>query len=144
MGESSGGFSVLQSLITLPDLYRAGIAQAPVTDQFALGEATHKFERYYNDSLLGALPGAAAIYRERSPLFNANAIQTPVALFHGEQDNVVPPNQSQGVAEVLRRNGVPHVFKLYPDEGHSIRRPANVADYYDTVLRFLMQYVIYD
>ncbi len=143
MGESSGGFSVLQSLINLPDTYRAGIAQAPVTDQFALGEETHKFERYYNDSLLGALPGAAEIYRERSPLFNADKITTPVAMFHGEQDSVVPVVQSRGVAEALRRNGVPHVFKLYSDEGHSIRRPDNVTDYYDTVLRFLMQYVIY-
>jgi len=144
MGESSGGFSVLQSLITLPHVYRAGIAQAPVTDQFALGEETHKFERHYNDTLLGPLPEAAEVYRERSPLFHAGKIQTPVALFHGEQDNVVPPSQSQGVVAALRRSGVPHVFRLYAEEGHSIRHPANVADYYDTVLRFLVQHVIYD
>ena len=143
MGSSSGGFSVLQSLVQMPGVYRAGVAQAPVTDQFGLVAGTHKFERHYNDSLLGPLPDAAPEYRDRSPLRHADRIQTPVALFHGSEDGVVPPEQSAGVAAALRRSGVPHVHKVYEGEGHSFRRPETERDYYDTVLDFLMQHVIY-
>lgn len=141
MGSSSGGFSALQSLILMPSVYRAAIAQAPVTDQFGLAMDTHKFERFYNDSLLGALPDAANLYRERSPLRHARRISDPVALFHGADDKVVPPSQSQAVADVLRRNNVPHVFKLYEGEGHSFRQPETKRDYYETILNFLAQYV---
>jgi dipeptidyl aminopeptidase/acylaminoacyl peptidase len=143
MGESSGGFSVLQSLILKPGFYRAGIAQAPVTDQFALAAETHKFERHYTDVLLGPLPDAAPLYRDRSPVFHADRIQDPLALFHGSDDNVVPPDQSARVAAVLRRRGIPHVHQVYEGEGHSFRRPETRQDYYETVLRFLTQYVLY-
>ena len=144
MGSSSGGFSVLQSLILRPEMYRAGIAQAPVTDQFSLAANTHKFERHYNHTLLGPLPAAAPRYRERSPLQNASKIQTPIALFHGTEDRVVPPEQSAGIAAALRRNGVPHVHKVYEGEGHSFRQPATLKDYYATILEFLTQHVIYN
>ncbi len=143
MGSSSGGLSVLQTLILMPGVYKAGIAQAPVTDQFGLAQHTHKFERYYNDVLLGTLPDAAAVYRERSPLLHANRIKDPVALFHGQDDVVVPVEQSEGVAAALRRGGVPHVFKTYPGEGHSFREASTQQDYYNTVLAFLMQHVVY-
>ncbi|MEO0562426.1 MAG: prolyl oligopeptidase family serine peptidase, partial [Chloroflexota bacterium] len=142
-GESSGGYSVLQSLIRYPGTYRAGIAQAPVSDHFALAAHTHKFERYYNDMLLGPLPAAAELYRELSPALNAGAIQDPLALFHGEDDSVVPIGPSATVAGALRRSGVPHVYRAYPGEGHSFRAPDTVRDYMTTTLAFLTAHVIY-
>ena len=144
MGSSSGGYSVLQSLIQHPALYALGVAQAPVTDLFALVQDTHKFERYYTDRLVGALPAAAKIYRERSPLFNADKIRVPVALFHGARDRVVPAAQSEAIAAVLRRRrGVPHHLKVYDDEGHSFRKAETLHDYYETALNFIVQHVIY-
>lgn len=142
-GSSSGGFSALQSLILMPSVYRAAIAVAPVTDHFALAPTTHKFERHYNNVLLGELPEASALYHDRSPLYHAGRIADPVALFHGKADTVVPYSQSEGVAQALRRSGVPHILRLYEGEGHSISQPQNLADYYNTVLDFLVQYVIY-
>ena len=143
MGESSGGFSVLQSLVQQPGFYCAGVAQAPVADQFSQVMHTHKFERFYNDSLLGPLPQAAAIYRERSPVRHLARIQDPLALFHGRQDSVVPVAQSEQVAAGLRRQGIPHVIRLYDGEGHSFREPATITDYYTTMLQFLLEHVIY-
>lgn len=143
MGESSGGFSVLQSLVAHPNFYRAGIAQAPVADQFALAMETHKFERHYSDSLLGTLPDAAQVYHDRSPAFHADQIKDPLALFHGTADNVVPVGQSDAVVSALRRRGVPHIFQRYEGEGHGFRQPETIRDYYDQMTRFLLRHVIY-
>ncbi len=137
MGSSSGGLTVLQSLSTMPGFYRAGISVYGVSDMFGLAEDTHKFERYYNDSLLGPLPEAEAVWRERSPLLHADRITDPVALFHGEEDAVVPVQQSVGVAESLARRGIPHMLHIYPGEGHGFRKPETLQHYYATVLDFL-------
>lgn len=143
MGSSSGGYAVLQSLIRYPGLYRAGIARAPISDLFALGAQTHKFEAHYNDLLLGVLPDATPIFKDRSPIFHLDRIQDPLALFHGLADPVVHPRQSEVVAESLKRRGIPHIIKLYEGEGHSFRKPETRADYYDQILAFLGQHVVY-
>lgn len=143
MGESSGGYTVLQSLIQVPDLYCAGIAQAPVGDHFAQLEMTHAFEQHYADVLLGALPEATARYHALSAVNRADEIGVPLAIFHGTADNVVPHAPSEQIAASLRRRGVPHVFRLYEGEGHSFRQPHNIADYYAQILAFLTRYVLY-
>lgn len=64
---------------------------------------------------------AAATYAERSPLQHAERIQAPVIFFQGLDDTVVPPEQTERMAEALRRNGVPVEVHLFPEEGHGFR-----------------------
>jgi len=143
MGGSAGGFTALQSLVTKPNFYRAGIVRYGVANQFMLVMDTHKFEARYSDSLLGALPDASAIYRERSPLFHAHHIKDALLLFQGSDDTVVPQNQSDTLVEALRMNGVQHEYVVYEGEGHGFRKPEHVKDYYERILRFLAQMVVY-
>ena len=140
-GSSSAGFTVLQSLITKPGFYCAGICAYPVSNQIALAEETHKFEAKYNDWLLGKLPAAAAIYRERSPMFHADKIVDPVLLFHGARDVVVPQAHTDAVVAELRKNGIPHAYHIYEDEGHGWRNPENITHYYQQILAFLQTHV---
>jgi dipeptidyl aminopeptidase/acylaminoacyl peptidase len=58
--------------------------------------------RLHLDSLLGPLPQAAAIYRERSPLRFADRIRRPLAVFQGEIDKVVPRHQSDAIEHFYR------------------------------------------
>ena len=67
-----------------------------------------------------------------------------MAIFQGSEDKVVPPEQSEAIVSVLRANKVPHVYKLYEGEGHGFRKKATLIDYYETVERFLKQYVIFN
>ncbi len=143
MGSSAGGYTVLQSLVSKPGFYRAGICAYGVTNQFAMALDTHKFEARYNDILFGALPDAADLYRERSPLFHADKIVDPVLLFQGEDDQVVPKSQSDSIVAALRRRGVPHEYYVYPGEGHGFRKPETVEDYYRRILNFLQQFVVF-
>jgi dipeptidyl aminopeptidase/acylaminoacyl peptidase len=143
MGGSAGGFTVYQSLIDKPGFYKTGVCMYGVANQFGLAMETHKFEERYLDTLLGPLPEAAAVYRERSPFFHAEKIVDPIIVFQGEDDQVVPKNQSDAIVESLRRRGIPHEYHVYAGEGHGWRRAETIEAFYNSVLKFLQQYVVF-
>ena len=143
MGGSAGGFTVLQALVDHPGFFRAGICLYGVANQFSLAMETHKFEARYLDMLLGPLPAAADIYRQRSPVFHADKLVDPIAIFQGDIDKVVPRNQSDAIVESLRARNVPHEYHVYEGEGHGWRRPDTIEAFYTSVWRFLQQYVLY-
>ncbi len=143
LGGSAGGFTVLQSLVEKPGLYKAGVCLYGVSNQFGLVMDTHKFEERYSESLLGALPEAAEVYRARSPLFHANRIVDPIIVYQGEDDPVVPRNQSDAIVASLRARNVPHEYHVYAGEGHGWRKSDTIAHYYESLMKFLLQYVVY-
>ncbi len=143
MGGSAGGFTVLQSLVAHPGFYRAGVCSYGVSNQFGLLMDTHKFEERYPYWLLGELPAAADVYRERSPLFHADTIVDPLIVFQGADDVVVPQDQSDSIVASLKRRGIPHEYHLFEGEGHGWRKPETVETYYSKLERFLLQHVIY-
>jgi dipeptidyl aminopeptidase/acylaminoacyl peptidase len=89
------------------------------------------------------LPEDADLYRQRSPVFFVDRIQDPLAVFQGEEDKVVPQAQSDDVVAVLRQRNVPHIYHLYPGEGHGFRKTETIEHYYKAVEKFLHQYVIF-
>lgn len=143
MGGSAGGYTVYKAMEDFPEFFRAGISLYGVSNQFALAADTHKFEAHYNDSLLGLLPEAADIYRQRSPIYFADRIRRPMAIFQGEDDPVVPRRQSDEMVDVLRRRGVPVIYHVYPGEGHGFRKPETNNHMYREIEKFLRDYVIY-
>ena len=142
-GGSSGGYAVLNTLIHHPGLYKAGVCLYGVSNLFGLAMDTHKFEAHYNDSLLGPLPEAAGRYHAWSPVFHADRIRDPLAIFQGADDRVVPPEQSEEIVSALRRHGVPHIYHLYEGEGHGFRRSETIADYLRRTERFLQEFVLF-
>ena len=145
LGGSAGGYTVLQSLVDKPGFWRAGVCLYGISNQFtlALMNAAWKFEARYSEMLLGALPDAEALYRDRSPLFHADRITDAVIVFQGEDDPVVPKEQADSIVAVLRRRGVPHEYHVFPGEGHGWRKPETIERYYALVVDFLQRYVIF-
>ena len=143
MGGSAGGYTVLQSLVTYPGFFKAGVCFYGVSNLFTLAAETHKFEERYLDSMIGSLPEASARYRERSPIFAADRITDPVAVFQGEDDQVVPKAQSDEIVASLRARGVPHVYHVYEGEGHGWRKSETIEDFFQRVEAFLRQYVLF-
>ena len=137
-GGSAGGFTVLNVLTQYPDVYTAGASRYGVSDLFGLARSTWKLELHYTESLTGTLPEAEDKYYAWSPLFHAEKIRVPLAIFQGDRDVVVPREQSEGL---LSRLKVPHVFRLYEGEGHGFRQPEHIRDYLVTLHRFLQQYL---
>jgi dipeptidyl aminopeptidase/acylaminoacyl peptidase len=143
MGGSAGGFTVLKAMEDFPGFFKAGICLYGVSNQFTLVADTHKFEARYSDILLGPLPQAADIYRERSPEFYCDRINDPIAIFQGDIDPVVPRSQSDRVVASLQRRGVPHEYHLYAGEGHGFRKTETIEEFYKAVDKFLRQHVIF-
>ena len=141
-GGSAGGFAVLNALIQFPGVFKAGVDLYGVANLYDSLIGTHKFEERYNESLVGKLPEAAERYKAWSPAFHADQIKDPLAVFQGADDKVVPPEHSEQIVAALRANKVPHIYRLYPGEGHGFRKTENIIDYYENLERFLKQYVL--
>jgi dipeptidyl aminopeptidase/acylaminoacyl peptidase len=143
MGGSAGGYTVWQCLVQHPGFFRAGVALYGISNLFTLAADTHKFEERYLDSLVGPLPQASTTYRERSAIYAADMISDPVAVFQGEIDRVVPRQQADSIVASLRARGVPHVYHIYEGEGHGWRKAESIEQYYQDLLAFLREYVIF-
>lgn len=142
-GGSAGGYTVLNALIRHPGLFKAGVCLYGVSDLFALSMESHKFEIHYTDWLVGELPRAAEKYHAWSPLFHAEKITDPLAIFQGGKDKVVLPNQSEEMVKQLQHRGVPFLYQLYPEEGHGFRSSETIADYLKQVEEFLQKHVLF-
>lgn len=142
MGGSAGGFTVLNVLADHPGLCAAGVDLYGVTDLFDLDETTHRFEAHYLHSIVGPLPEAAERYRRRSPLRRAGSITAPLLILGGTDDEVVPPAQSEAIAERLRSLGRTVELHRYEGEGHGWGRPATVVDELDRTESFLRRHVL--
>ena len=143
LGGSAGGYLVLNALIRFPGLYRAAVCNYGVSNLFSLAMDTHKFEAHYTDRLVGTLPEASALYQAWSPVFHADRIKDPIAIFQGSDDRVVPPSQSEEIVTALRRLGVPYMYQVYEGEGHGFRKNETLNDYYQQVERFLKQHLLF-
>ena len=125
-GGSSGGYTVLQALVTHPDVFAAGCSLFGIGNLKRLVEMTHKFESHYVLNLLFPpdLPEEKKeqIYRDRSPCFHAEKIETPVVLFQGSEDPVVPVQQAIEMERVMRERGKDVTLIIFEGEGHGFKR----------------------
>ena len=124
-GGSAGGYTTLAAL-AFHHYFRAGASHYGISDLAVLAQDTHKFESRYLDSLIGPYPERADLYRERSPLHHANRISAPVIFFQGDEDRVVPPNQTQLMVDALRVRGVPVGYLLFAGEQHGFRKADSI------------------
>jgi acetyl esterase/lipase len=134
-GGSAGGFTVLAAL-TERDVFHAGASSYGVADLAALAMDTHKFESHYTDGLVGPWPADAATYAARSPINHVHGIHVPLIVFQGEDDRVVPKNQSDMIVSAVRANGVRCDYHVYPGEGHGFRRADTIIDAISAELAF--------
>ncbi|GAB2909491.1 S9 family peptidase [Rhodococcus aerolatus] len=138
-GGSAGGYTTLAALAFRPGVFAAGASHYGVADLAALAEDTHSFESRYLDGLVAPWPSGRAVYDERSPIHHVEAIDTPLAVFQGDEDAVVPPAQAEMIVAALRERGVPHAYLLFPGEQHGFRKAENIRAALDGELSFYAQ-----
>jgi dipeptidyl aminopeptidase/acylaminoacyl peptidase len=120
-GGSAGGFTVLQAMVD-HDVFAIGSCHYGVSDIEALTHETHKFESRYDRALIGPYPERRDLFIARSPIHHVDRIQRPVVFFQGLEDPVVPPNQTERMADMLRERGIDVEYHGYAGEGHGFRR----------------------
>ncbi|HKB05212.1 MAG TPA: prolyl oligopeptidase family serine peptidase, partial [Gemmataceae bacterium] len=139
-GGSAGGFTTLACLTAadpaIRGTFKAGGSHYGVSDLEALVRDTHKFESRYLDWLVGPYPEAKPVYEERAPVRHSDRLSAPVAFFQGDEDRIVPPNQTELMVDALRRKGVPVLYLLFAGEQHGFRQGANIKRALDAELYF--------
>lgn len=124
-GWSYGGYAALQSGVVAPNLFKAVIAVAPVTD---LDELKEQYRGYANVAEVSRFIGSGPHVREGSPAQNIGSMTAPILLFHGELDRNVHVYASKLMADRLRDAGKPHELTLYPGLDHYLEDSTVRAD----------------
>jgi dipeptidyl aminopeptidase/acylaminoacyl peptidase len=125
MGWSNG--AILTNALTVRTTrYKAAVAGAGTIEyisDWANCEFGEAFDRYY----LGKSPlEDVELYLRKSPFFKLDKVKTPTLLLFGTEDRVVPTEQGWVHYRGLQQLGkTPVRFVLFPDEKHSIKKPAH-------------------
>lgn len=57
---------------------------------------------------------------------HADRIRKPVLFLQGNEDAIVPPDQSEKMYQSLLKRGVPTAYLLFDNEQHGFRQAANI------------------
>ena len=137
-GGSAGGYTTLAAL-TFHKTFTAGASYYGISDLEVLQQDTHKFEARYNDTLIGPYPEARDVYIARSPIHFTDRLSCPIILFQGLDDKVVPPNQSEMMAEAARNKGLKVKYVTFPGEQHGFRKAENIVRALEEELSFYQE-----
>jgi dipeptidyl aminopeptidase/acylaminoacyl peptidase len=134
-GGSAGGYTTLAAL-TFHQVFKAGASYYGISDLEVLQQDTHKFESRYNESLIGPYPAARDVYMQRSPIHFTDRLSCPIILFQGLDDRVVPPNQSEMMADAVRKKGLKVKYVTFEGEQHGFRKAENIIRALEDELAF--------
>lgn len=133
-GWSYGGYAALQSAAVEPNLFKAAVAVAPVTDLAMLKEE----RRYWSDyRVVQQLVGEGPHVVEGSPARNASKIKVPVLMFHGTYDRNVGVDHSRRMASELKEAGTKNELVVYDKLDHHLVDSAARADMLERTDAFL-------
>ncbi|MCK5041434.1 MAG: S9 family peptidase, partial [Sphingomonadales bacterium] len=118
-GWSYGGYMTLMMMLKEPDLYKAGIAGAPVVD-WKLYD-THYTERYLGN------PNEGDVYEKTSPITYVDSLKGDLLVIHGMADDNVFFDNTVMLMSALQ--GARKQFQLmtYPGKRHRITGEAETA-----------------
>jgi dipeptidyl aminopeptidase/acylaminoacyl peptidase len=138
MGSSAGGLSVLNALGTSRTLAAGAVVSFPVVDLAELMQGTDPFETHYMPRLIGAGDVGDPLLMERSPLSRAHVIAgTPLLVFHGDKDTLVPLSHSEQLRDVVNAAGGAVRLEVMQGEGHGFRDPLHIIREYSMTEEFL-------
>ncbi|PKL42109.1 MAG: hypothetical protein CVV41_15125 [Candidatus Riflebacteria bacterium HGW-Riflebacteria-1] len=137
-GGSAGGYTVQRLLTHFPDMFAAGASHFGIGNLVTLQNLTHKFESRYLEGLLGgAMKTHRQVFEDRSPINHLDNLKSPMIIFQGSEDRVVPPENSREMALILARKNILHEYHEYRGEGHGFRQRENLVDSLDREAVFL-------
>jgi len=132
-GWSGGGQMTLNAMFKYPELYRAGIAIAFVSDQLL-------YDTIYQERYMGLPENNPEGYREGSPIHFAGNLKGQLLIIHGTgDDNVHYQSFERLVNELIAQNKL-FSMMAYPNRSHSISEGKNTSLHlYRTMLNFFLK-----
>ena len=121
VGWSYGGYAALQSQVLDPNLFKAVVAVAPVTDLDSLRDESRGFTNF---EIVNQVVGSGPHIEEGSPARHAAAFKVPVLLFHGDMDQNVKVTESRLMASRLKSAGKSVEYVEFAGLDHQLRDAA--------------------
>lgn len=123
-GWSYGGYMTLYALANAPDVFKAGISVAPVSDW-------RLYDTVYTERYMGLPQENPEGYRDSSPVNQADHLTAKLMMAHGTgDDNVHFANTSEMLNELIDSERYATELMIFPGRGHPI------GDHAATVLLF--------
>ncbi len=140
IGGSYGGYMVLAALAFRPGEFAVGVDLFGISNWLRTLKNIPAWWEAYREALyqeMGNPETDEAYLREISPLFHADDIRRPLMVLQGTNDPRVLKSESDDIVAAVARNGVPHEYLLFEDEGHGFTKKANRIKGYRAILNFL-------
>ncbi|TPG38400.1 alpha/beta hydrolase family protein [Flavobacterium pectinovorum] len=143
IGHSFGGYETA-FIITQTPIFSAAVASGAITDlnsmyhSVSLQLGKPEMWRFQGEQWTMNKPPyeAAEKYNANSPIMHIANITTPVLLWTGKDDKMVDTHQSMEYYLALRRLGKKSIMLFYPEEGHTLVKPANQNDVTQKMLQW--------
>ena len=130
-GWSGGGTNTLNLVFRSPDLYKVGMAVAPVPDQ-------RLYDTIYQERYMGLPSTNAEGYQAASVINFAEGLKGSLLIVHGSGDDNVHYQGTELLVNRLIELGKPFDFMTYPDRTHAIAEgPGTSAHVYHLLARYL-------
>jgi dipeptidyl-peptidase-4 len=120
IGHSFGGYMAALSVLKRPDIYKAGVASAPVADWL-------DYDTFYTERYLGVPEKDTTLYDENGLLMYAKELSRPLLLIHGTADDNVHFSQTLKLSDALFRAGKDYEMVTLAGQTHMFR---DVTDRY--------------
>jgi dipeptidyl-peptidase 4 len=112
-GWSYGGFMTLTAMLQAPDVFRAGVAGAPVTDW-------RNYDSIYTERYLGLPSENEEGYRASSPVHAAANLQGKLMIIHNFEDDNVLFQHTMRMMDALQKAAKQFEFQMYPQKAHHV------------------------
>lgn len=134
LGASYGGFMTML-LLTRTDIFSAAMSHAGISNIASYWGEGYWGYGYSAEASAGSYPwNNRELYVERSPLYSADRITTPLLMLHGDSDTNVPPGESIQMYVALKILGSPVELVKVAGEDHHILKYDRRIDWNNTIL----------
>lgn len=128
-GWSYGGYMTLFALTRAPDVWKCGVAGAPVTDwKF--------YDTIYTERYMGTPQENPKGYERSAPLAKAGDLRVPLLLLHGGSDDNVHLQNTVAFVDALIKAGRPYELQVQPRQKHGFRGKESLDFRNRAIVRF--------
>jgi dipeptidyl-peptidase-4 len=134
-GWSGGGSMTLNLMFRSPDVYRTGMAVAPVPD-------VHLYDTIYQERYMGLPQDNKEDYRQSSPLTFADRLRGNLLVIHGTGDDNVHYQGTERLVNALVAANKPFTMMAYPNRTHGIfEGEGTTLHLYSLLTRYLTEHL---
>jgi dipeptidyl-peptidase-4 len=132
-GWSYGAYMTLEAMCKAAEVFKAGIAVAPVSDW-------RLYDTIYTERYMGLPQENPENYRMSSPVNQVSSMKGKLMLAHGSgDDNVHFANTSELLSEFIEKGSYPTEVMIFPGRGHSIGDRSSRIQLFERMTEFLLK-----